>query len=419
MDLLGELRWRGLVHTHTPGLAERLRRGPIAGYVGFDPTAKSLQLGNLVPVMLLAHLQRAGGKPIVVLGGGTGLIGDPSGKRVERPLLSEAAVEENAARQRRQFERFLEFGPGAADAELVNNAEWLRPLSLVGFLRDVGKHFTIAGMLQKEAVKERLDEGISFTEFSYMLLQAYDFLHLYRTRRCELQLGGSDQWGNITAGIDLIRRLEGAEAHGLCAPLITTASGEKFGKTEGETVWLDPELTSPYRFYQFWINADDRDVEAYLKMFTYRRREEIAELVRGHRSRPEARVPHRALADEVTGRVHGPDAAARAGEASAVLFGERDVREVAPETWELLRAELPGVELDLSSPISAVDAVTRVGLAKSRSEARRLLQQGGLYCNLRPLAPDGVIGPDDVLAGHYVWLRRGKKSDGIIFTPTT
>src|SRR3989338_6507244 len=247
-DLLAELSWRGLIQDTTPGLPARLAKGPITAYVGFDPTAPSLQVGNLVPIMLLAHLQRAGGKPIVVVGGGTGMIGDPSGKSEERPLLTEDQVQQHVANQRQQLRQFLHFGSGPTGAELVNNAEWLSALELLPFLRDVGKHFTISHMLQKESVKQRLDSGISYTEFSYMLLQAYDFLELFRRHECELQLGGSDQWGNITAGIELIRRVEGAEAHGLSAPLVTTSAGTKFGKTEGRAVWLDPSLTAPVQF---------------------------------------------------------------------------------------------------------------------------------------------------------------------------
>ncbi len=414
--LLDELAWRGLAHDHTPGLADRLRRGTISGYVGFDPTAPSLQLGNLVPIMLLAHLQRAGGRPIVLVGGGTGLIGDPSGRQSERPLLDEATVTEHIDRQRSQFERFLDFGNGETGAITVDNAEWLRPLGLVPFLRDIGKHFTVSLMLQKESVKARLEEGISFTEFTYMLLQAYDFVHLYRTMDCELQLGGSDQWGNITAGIELIRRLEGGEAHGLSAPLLTTASGRKFGKTEAGAVWLDPDMTSAYRFYQFWINADDRDVNSYLRVFTFETRETIADLMEQHATKPERRIPHAALASDVTTRVHGSEAARRAGEASQILFGGLDPRTADAGIWEMLRRELPHTEIDLSTPVSNVDLVTVAGLAKSKGEARRLLTQGGIYRNGEPIEPAGSTGPDDVLAGKYIWLRRGKKTDAIVLT---
>ena len=414
--LLDELACRGLIQDQTTRLADRMATGPIAGYVGFDPTAQSLQLGNLVPVMLLAHLQRAGGKPIVVVGGGTGLIGDPSGKSDERPLLSEDVVVENVARQRRQFERFLEFGTGATDAIMVDNAEWLGALELVPFLRDIGKHFTISMMLQKESVKSRLDVGISYTEFTYMLLQAYDFFHLYRDYGCELQLGGSDQWGNITAGIDLVRRLTGGEAHGLCAPLITMASGKKFGKTEGGAVWLDPDMTSPYAFYQFWMNTDDRDVRCFLKVFSFLSQAEIGALMSQHAERPEARIPHKELAIEVTARVHGDQAADRAREASSILFGETDPRAASADSWEVLRKEFPPCEIDVSTPVPNVDLVAQTRLVKSKGEARRLLTQGGIYRNGQPLAADGVTGPSDVLPGGVIWLRRGKKTDAIVAT---
>ncbi len=413
-SLLAELAWRELLHDQTPGLAERLSRGPLSGYVGFDPTATSLQLGNLVPVMLLAHLQRAGGKPIVVMGGGTGLIGDPSGKSAERPLLSPDDVAFNVESQRRQFARFLDFEAGPARAEIIDNADWLSELQLVPFLRDIGKHFTVALMLQKESVRSRMDSGISFTEFTYMLLQAYDFLHLYQHHGCELQLGGSDQWGNITAGIELIRRIAGGEAHGLSAPLVTTTTGKKFGKSEGGAIWLDPALTSPYQFYQFWMNVDDRDVERFLKMFTFLSREAIADLMEAHTGSPGARVPQKTLGHDVTARVHGAEAARSAAEAAEVLFGELDPRRATVETWEALRRELPHVELELGQPMSTIDVVTAVGLAKSKSEARRLLSQGGVTLNGGSLSADGSIGPSDLLHNRYAWLRRGKKTDAIV-----
>lgn len=418
--LLPELAWRGLLADHTPGLPERLARGPITGYVGFDPTARSLQIGNLVQVMLLAHLQRAGGKPLVLIGGGTGLIGDPSGKQTERPLLDEATVEMNADHQRRQLERFLEFGPGPHDAEMLNNVEWLTTLDVLGFLRDIGKHFTVNYMLQKESVKSRLDVGISFTEFSYMLLQAYDFLHLYRTRNCELQLGGSDQWGNITAGTELIRRVAGGEAHGLSTPLVTTASGAKFGKTENGALWLDPQMTSPYQFYQFWVNADDRDVESYLKIFTFDGREEITKLLAEHARDASARIPHKRLAFDVTSRVHGKRVAQQVREASRIIFGELDPHDAGPTTWKTLAAELPSGPLPpgFASGVQAVELVAGSTLVKSKSEARRLLSQGGISLNGEPLSIDASTSPSDLLAGRYLWLRRGKKTD-FIFTAST
>lgn len=415
MSLLDELSWRGLIYHDTPGLAERLGEGPITGYVGFDPTARSLQVGNLVPIMLLAHLQRAGGRPIVVVGGGTGRIGDPSGKRAERPLLDDATIEENVARQQRQLARFLEFGAGPSDAVMVNNAAWLDSLHLVSFLRDIGKHFTVAYMLQKESVKSRMESGISYTEFSYMLLQAYDFYQLYRHHACELQMGGSDQWGNITAGIELIRRLDGGDAHGLSAPLITTASGNKFGKSEEETIWLDPEQTSPYAFYQFWINTDDRDVESYLKMFTFEGREAIAELMERHASQPGTRGPQRALAARVTARVHGEAAARSATDAARVLFGELDPLEATAETWLTLASEIPSKPLvpGMGPDTPIVDLITMSGVVRSKSEARRQIRQGGITVNGRRWDDQHSKAPAP-LAGGYYFVSRGKKTHSIL-----
>jgi tyrosyl-tRNA synthetase len=417
--LLQELSWRGLLHDQTPGLTERLAQGPITGYVGFDPTAKSLQVGNLVPVMLLAHLQRAGGKPIVVVGGGTGMIGDPSGRRSERPLLDAAEVDANVARQRAQLGQFLQFGGGPSDAEMVNNADWLRGLNLIAFLRDYGKHFTLSYMLQKESVKGRMEAGISYTEFSYMLLQAYDFLHLYWTQHCELQLGGSDQWGNITAGIELIRRVTGGEAHGLAAPLLVTASGAKFGKTAGGAVWLDPELTSPYQFYQFWLNVPDAHVERYLKVFTFKGADDVEDLMRAQQQDPGARAPHRALAADLTDRVHGAAARERAAQAARLLFGEADPRAAPEEVWAVLRRELPGEPLPsgFTGEAAVVDVVGAAGLVKSKSEARRLIQQHGLSWNGEPVrSADAKAGPP--LAGGYYWVTVGKKTHAILYPPT-
>jgi tyrosyl-tRNA synthetase len=413
--LLDELAWRGLLHDQTPGLAARLARGAITGYVGFDPTAASLQVGNLVPVMLLAHLQRAGGRPIVVQGGGTGLIGDPSGRRSERPLLSPDDVAANVERQHRQLARFLDFD-GPRGALLVDNAAWLGRLPLVTFLRDVGKHFTVGTMLQKESVRSRMETGISYTEFSYMLLQAYDFLELFRRFGCELQLGGSDQWGNITAGIELIRRADGGDAHGLCAPLITAAGGTKFGKSEGQGVWLDPAMTSPYAFYQFWINTDDRDVERYLGMFTFADRPAIAALMGEHSSDPGARVPHRALATRVTALVHGDAAAARAAEASGILFGELEPEHAHAETWALLAQELPHcpVPAGVTPESPVLDLVAGSSLVSSRGDARRQLAQGGITVNGRRVAETAPAGAS--LAGGYYLVQRGKKAS-FLFTP--
>ncbi len=414
---LDELAWRGLLHDETPELRARLAQGTITGYVGFDPTAPSLQIGNLVPVMLLAHLQHAGGKPIVVLGGGTGLIGDPSGKSAERPLLEFETIAENAARQREQFARFLDFDAPSTGASMVDNADWLTRLDLIRFLRDIGKHFTLSYMLQKESVKGRMTDGISYTEFSYMLLQAYDFLHLYREHGCELQLGGSDQWGNITAGIELIRRVTGGDAHGVCAPLLTAAGGAKFGKSEKGAVWLDPDRTSPYEFYQFWINSDDRDVASHLRVFTFMPSEEIADLMDRHVRDPGARVPHRALAWDMTERVHGRELARSAQEASRIMFGEASPAEARASTWRMLSAELPHAVLPpgFGPGTSAVDLVSHSDLVKSRSEARRQIEQGGLAINGRVIA-DVSQTAGEALDGGFYWVRRGKKNN-FIFLP--
>jgi tyrosyl-tRNA synthetase len=414
--LLDELAWRGLLQDHTPALAARLARGPVTGYAGFDPTAPSLQVGNLVAVMVLAHLQRAGGKPIIVLGGGTGLIGDPSGRSSERPLLDAAQVAANVETQRAQLARFLRFGSGPGDAALVNNAEWLGRLALVEFLRDVGKHFTISYMLQKDAVQSRLEGGISFTEFSYMLLQAYDFRELHRRYGCELQVGGSDQWGNITAGIELIRRADGAEAHGLVAPMVTTAGGAKFGKSEGNAIWLDPRLTSPYQFFQYWINADDRDADRYLRMFTFRTREDVTGLLAEQARDPSARAPHRALAADLTTLVHGGAAAASAAEASRILFGDLEPERAHVDTWRLLASELPNASLpaEITADTPVLELVVGSTLVRSRGDARRQLAQGGIAVNGRRVTESASAGSP--LAGGYYLVQRGKKAS-FLFTP--
>ncbi len=414
--LLAELQWRGLVHEATPGLEEHLeRQRPVTAYCGFDPTAPSLQLGNLVPLMLLLHLQRAGHRPIVLMGGGTGLIGDPSGKRTERPLLAPEALRANLERQRAQMGRFLEFTNEGA--QLVDNADWLVPERLVDFLRDVGKHFTINVMLQKESVKARLEAGLSFTEFSYMLLQAYDYLTLHRDRGCTLQVGGSDQWGNITAGVELVRRAAGAEVHGLVAPLITTASGAKFGKSESGAIYLDATLTSPYRFYQFWVNADDRDVGTYLRLFSLRPKdgsEGIDPLLTTHAKDPAKRAAQRSLAKEMTERVHGTGVAESVVAAAAILFGEWDPLHAQAGAFDVLAQEIPTAALT-GDQVTLVDAVVATGLAKSKSEARRQIEQGGVYLNQeREGDPNRILQSADWLAGGNLLLRKGKKDYALL-----
>ena len=412
-DLIAELTWRGLLYQQTEGVAQALATGRVRGYVGFDPTASSLHVGSLVPIMGLVHLQRAGHSPVALVGGGTALIGDPSGKPSERPLVGEDVVRANGAAIRAQLERFLEFS-GTASAVMADNGDWLRGLDLLPFLRDTGKHFTVNYMLAKESVKARIETGISFTEFAYMLLQAYDFLELHRRQGVTLQLGGSDQWGNITAGIELIRRADGGEAHGITLPLISSAAGTKFGKTEAGTIWLDAERTSPYQFYQFWINTEDRDAGAYLRMFTLLERSEIEDLESQLTENPEKRDAQRALAADVTTRVHGADAARIAEEVSSVLFGKRDAAELSLPIIEALSREIPFSESRGDGPLPIAELVTASGLAPSKGAARRLLDQGGVYVNGVRAAADLDVRGIEPLPGKHVLLRKGARQYALI-----
>jgi len=411
-DLISILAERGLLHDATPALAERLAKGPLTAYVGFDPTADSLHVGHLMPVMALAWLQRLGGRPIVLVGGGTAMVGDPSGKRSERPMLSVEQIDANAAAVERQLRRYLDFeGPQAA--RMVNNAAWLRPLHLLEFLRDIGKHFTVNYMLQKESVKARMESGISFTEFGYMLVMAYDYLHLFQTDRCELQMGGSDQWGNITAGVELIGRREQAQVHGLVCPLLTTSGGNKFGKSEGENIWLDPARTSPYRFYQFWLNSDDKDAGRLLKVFTFLPLADIAAALAAHAADPGQRGPQRLLAQEMTTRVHGEGLCRRAIAASAILFGGGELRGADAETLAVVASEVPVHPLpraELDAGYAVVDALVAAGLASSKADARRGLQGAGYSLNGERLSAERTLGSGDLLAGRYLVLQKGKKN---------
>ena len=417
--LLDELRWRGLLYQHTEDVADVLSSGTISGYIGFDPTAPSLHLGNLLVIMLLVQLQRHGHRPVALVGGGTGLIGDPSGKSSERPLAEPERVAANADGVRRQLERFLDFS-GANAARMINNAEWLVELRAVEFMRDVGKHFTINYMMQKESVQARMDVGISYTEFSYMLLQAYDFLELRRRYDVRLQMGGSDQWGNITAGIELIRRTLGSDGHAITAPLVTTASGAKFGKTESGAVWLDASLTSPYKFYQFLVNIDDRDAGRYLRYFTLLPQDEIEQLERALAEHPEQREVQLALAREVTRMVHGDRALAAAREVSSLLFGGADPGSLSLEALHALQLEIPVFTMEPKDAYSTYDVLeaTCVGpdaLFKSKAEMRRMLQQGGVYLNGRRLSPEREpLQAEDLLGGEFVLVRKGAKSYGLV-----
>ena len=419
-NLYDELAWRELVYDATDGLAELFATERVTAYIGFDPTASSLHVGSLLTIMGLARLQRFGHSPIAIVGGGTGMIGDPTGKSQERTLLSREQIDENVAGIRAQLSRFLDFDAPANPARIVNNADWLAGFDLLGFLRETGKFFTVNYMLQKESVSRRLESeaGISYTEFSYLLLQARDFVELFDRYNCALQMGGSDQWGNITAGIDLIRKVRGKKAHGLVWPLMKTAAGVKFGKTEAGAVWLDPGRTPPFRFYQFWLNTDDRDVVTYLRYFTFLDRAAIDGLDAVTASAPEKREAQRVLAREVTALVHGADQLARAEHASTVLFGEDittlTVDEVLAVFEDVPSTELPADELG-DTGIGMVDLVARVGLAPSKGEARRLVQSGGVYVNNRRMSdPQVRLTREQAIGGRLFVLRRGQKHNHLV-----
>jgi tyrosyl-tRNA synthetase len=419
-NLLSELEWRGLVYDVTEGLADVLAKEPVTAYIGFDPTASSLHVGSLLQVMSLARLQRFGHSPIAIVGGGTGMIGDPSGKSLERVLLSPEEIDENVKGIHQQLSRFLDFDRAGNKARIVNNAEWLGAIDLLSFLRDAGKHFTVNYMLQKESVSRRLDseEGISFTEFSYLLLQAYDFLQVFDRYGCTLQMGGSDQWGNITAGVDLIRKVRAKKAHGLVVPLVMTSAGVKFGKTEAGTVWLDAARTSPFKFYQFWLNTDDRDVVTYLKYFTYLDRPAVDALEAATKSEPEKREAQRVLAREVTARVHGADQVTRAEQASTVLFDE-DIATLNADDVLAVFEDVPSTEIRGEAfdgdGIGVVDLVARVQLAPSKAEARRLVQSGGVYVNNRRIAdPHARLMRNQAIDGRLFVLRKGQKQNHLV-----
>ncbi len=414
-NVFDELMWRGLVYDHTEGLPEVLAKEKVTVYIGFDPTSDSLQVGNLLALMGLARMQRFGHHPIAVAGGGTGMIGDPSGKAQERQLMTPEQVAANVEAIRPQLARFLDFESQKNPARIVNNADWLMPVSMMEFLRYVGKHFTVNYMLAKESVRSRLDRevGISYTEFSYMLLQAYDFLNLYDLYGCTLQAGGSDQWGNITAGVDLIRKVRGGRAFGLVYPLVTTSDGAKLGKTEQGTIWLDAGRTSPYRFYQFWFNQTDADVIQYLKYFTWLTKDEIEELAHEVAEHPEQRAAQRTLAQEMTRMVHGETALAQAEQAARVLFGGEIAGLSAAEIADIFE-DVPSISVPRSAfegtgkPV--VELLVEAGLARSKGEARRAISGGGVYVNnLRVTDTERSVSLEESIEGQFVVLRKGKK----------
>lgn len=410
-SIFEELQWRGLVYDHTEEIPDLLATQKITLYNGFDPTADSLHVGSLVPMMGLARFQRFGHTPIALAGGATGMIGDPSGTSAERNLLSTDELAHNLERIKEQLARFIDFNAKSNPGMLVNNYTWLSEFSFLEFLREVGKQFSVNVMLTKDSVKSRLDTGISFTEFSYMLLQAYDFLHLYKEENCVLQTGGSDQWGNITAGTDLIRR-EGGKAHGLVFPLITKADGSKFGKTASGTVWLDPEKTSPYNFYQFWINTSDADVINYLKIFTWLDQKTIEELAAHHTSRPHERQPQKKLAQEMTTMIHGPTALERAEQASAALFGGSLAGLTAADIADIF-ADVPSIEIGktaLDGGLPVVDLLVEAGAASGKGDARRSIDGGGMYLNNERIdSSSAVVTAGQTIEGRFLVLRKGKK----------
>ena len=422
MDFVEELTWRGMIHDIMPGTEKQLQKEMTIAYVGIDPTAESLHIGHLVSVMMLKHFQLAGHKPIALIGGATGMIGDPSGKSAERNLLDEPTLRHNEACLKKQLARFLDFESDAANAaELVNNYDWMKNFSFLEFIRDIGKHITVNYMLAKDSVKKRLGEeaktGLSFTEFSYQLVQGTDFLHLYRQKNCKLQMGGSDQWGNITTGTELIRRKESGEAFALTCPLITKADGGKFGKTESGNVWLDPKLTTPYKFYQFWLNVSDADAEKYIKIFTLLSKEVVAGLVKEQETAPHLRPLQKRLAKEVTCMVHGEDEYQKAVEASQILFGNASTESLASldkETFLSVFEGVPTFEVDrvrLGAGVPVVELlVTETAAFPSKGELRRTIKGNGLSLNKAKLTDQDYLVTDaDLINGSYILIQKGKK----------
>lgn len=417
-NFIAELRWRRMLHDMVPGTEELLNRESVSGYIGFDPTADSLGVGNLVQVMTLLHFQQCGHKPIALVGGATGMVGDPSGKSQERNLLDEATLRHNLESQQRQLERFLDFNCGKNAAEIVNNYDWFKGYSFLEFIRDVGKHITINYMLAKDSVQKRMETGMSFTEFSYQLVQGYDFYHLWKHRGVLLQMGGSDQWGNIVTGTELIRRIDGGEAFALTTPLIKKADGTKFGKTEGGNVWLDPKRTSPYKFYQFWLNASDEDVSNYIRIFTLRGQEEIEALEKEHVTAPHLRLLQRELAKDITVRVHSEAAYHAAVEASEILFGKGTAEALLRLSEDDLLAVFEGVpqvnvpRTELETGINIVEFLSdKTSIFPSRGEARKMVQGGGVLINKNKVEDIGrCVGTADLLNGQYILAQKGKKN---------
>lgn len=422
MNLVEELRWRGLLQDIMPGTEELLNKETVTGYVGFDPTADSLHIGNMVPVMLLVHLQRAGHRPIALVGGATGMVGDPSGKSAERNLLDLDTLNYNLNCQRKQLEQFLDFKAEKNPAEIVNNYDWFKEFSFLGFIRDVGKHISVNYMMAKDSVKNRLENGMSFTEFSYQLIQGYDFFHLYKSKGVKLQMGGSDQWGNITTGTELIRRMDGGEAFALTAPLVKKADGTKFGKSESGNVWLDPKKTSPYKFYQFWLNTTDVDAENYIKVFTLLPQDEIEATIAEHKQAPHLRVLQKALAKDITHRVHGETGYNDAVRTTELLFSKDLVDKLSTLSSDIildmvddnLKFNVSKAELQAGIPVTELLA-DKTGIFPSRGEARKMIQGGGVSINMQKVTdPNAVIDASGLLQNSYLLIQKGKSNKNLL-----
>ncbi|HVF81892.1 MAG TPA: tyrosine--tRNA ligase [Flavisolibacter sp.] len=417
MNVIEELRWRGLVQDIMPGTEEQLSNEPTAGYVGFDPTAESLHIGSLVPILLLVHLQKAGHKPLALVGGATGMIGDPSGKSAERNLLSEDVLQKNMEGIKTQLMKFLDFTPGPTAAEMVNNYDWFKELSFLNFIRDVGKHITVNYMMSKDSVRKRIEgeAGISFTEFTYQLIQGYDFYWLYQNKNCKLQMGGSDQWGNITTGTELIRRKGGGEAFAFTCPLLTKSDGGKFGKSEGGNIWLDKEKTSPYQFYQFWLNAADADAESWIKIFTFLTKEEINILIKEHKADESKRLLQKRLAQELTVFVHGEEEYNDAIATTQKLFAQQNASADSLSADDLENMQgVVKVEYAkgiLQKGVDVVSLVTDTGIFPSKGEAKKMIQNGGLSINREKVADAQMqMGTSNLLHDKYLLVQRGKKN---------
>lgn len=412
-NLIKELEWRGILHQHIPGTEELLMKECVSGYVGFDPTADSLHIGNMVPIILLVHLQRAGHKPIALVGGATGMVGDPSGKKAERSLLDMDTIEHNLSCQKKQLTQFLDFDNDTNSAEVVNNYDWFKNISFLDFIRDVGKHITINYMLAKDSVKNRMEEGMSFTEFTYQLVQGFDFFHLWKEKNVKLQMGGSDQWGNIVTGTELIRRKGDGSAFALTAPLVTKSDGSKFGKSEGGNIWLDPKKTSPFQFYQFWLQLSDEDAVKYLKIFTLWTQEEINSITNEHLEAPHLRLAQKKLATYVTEWVHGKVDLEKALKATVILFGASTKEDLLSLNDQDIKEIFDGVKqgkLSQMLGLPIIDLLTETGFIQGRKEAGRALAENSIMVNNEKVNQEFILSSENLIAGKYVLLQRGKKN---------